>query len=385
MNTEILFLHSSDIPEALAKTCHVAAFIKLFADHPPQELLKNIHSDFYYLKWEGYAFPVTVTNKYYEDNSYVASIYNTYICYAQRELTITALSPFIRNLFLALIKSISLCIAPSKLDKVVYINNWLVSTNLYPSEFTPHSIETLIQFLTQKFNQHAIVFRSLNNQNNASLIKCVSAHRFSLIGSRQVYLFNAQEGIQASFLKRRDTQNDLRMRLKSGSYLKTIKTQQCTHYYEKIESFYTQLYIEKYCGLNPQYTAKFIKHAESIGMLETYGIYTKEGIMIGAMGLFARYNIMTSPVVGYNALSLKQHQTYRQIMSYNLEQAQIKNLLFNASSGGSQFKLNRGATATIEYSAFYINHLPPLQRYQWRVLQWLVNKIALPFIQKNAL
>ncbi len=59
--------------------------------------------------------------------------------------------------------------------------------------------------------------------------------------------------------------------------------------------------------------------------------------------------------------------------------------LFNASAGASRFKLNRGATAEIEYSAFYINHLPSLQRCQWKVIQWIVNNIALPFLKKNAL
>ena len=383
MNTDIKLLHCSDISKELANQCEIAAFIKLFADYPHQQLLKNIYSDFYYLKWEGYAFPVTVTSEYHKDNSYVASIYNTYISYALQELTITSLSPINQSLFSALIKSISLFINPSKLDKVVYINNWLLSTNLYPTHFHPQFIEKLIKILEDKFNHHAIVFRSLNYCSNLSFIKYLCDNGLSLIGSRQVYLFNAQEGSNAPFLKHRDTKNDLNIRIKSKSYLG--KTKSNPYYYKQIETLYNQLYIDKYCALNPQFTANFISNIENIGILTTHGIYSKEDVMIGALGLFSRDNIMTSPIVGYDLLTLKKYQTYRQIMSYNLEQAQSKRCLFNASSGVSQFKLNRGAKAEIEYSAFYINHLPIFQRFQWKLLQWIVNNIALPFIKKKAL
>ena len=65
----------------------------------------------------------------------------------------------------------------SKFEQVVFVNNWLLSTNLYPS--MPHALmQALRDLLVRSFPQHAIIFRSVNDQLNSALMGQLQAYGF---------------------------------------------------------------------------------------------------------------------------------------------------------------------------------------------------------------
>ncbi len=59
--------------------------------------------------------------------------------------------------------------------------------------------------------------------------------------------------------------------------------------------------------------------------------------------------------------------------------------LLHSSSGAAEFKRNRGASASIEYSAVYHRHLPLYRRLCWLILSPLLKKIGVPLLQKYKL
>ncbi len=75
------------------------------------------------------------------------------------------------------------------LHQNIYINNFLLSTNLYP-EFTQEHINDIKNFLIQKYPHYAIIFRSINTQNS-NLLSCFS--NWTRIVSRQVFISTQNE------------------------------------------------------------------------------------------------------------------------------------------------------------------------------------------------
>ena len=58
----------------------------------------------------------------------------------------------------------------NKLYENIYINNFLLSTNLYP-DFSQKHIDEIKNFLIEKYPDHALIFRSINTQNEKLLCK----------------------------------------------------------------------------------------------------------------------------------------------------------------------------------------------------------------------
>jgi len=55
----------------------------------------------------------------------------------------------------------------------VMVNNWLLSTNLYPPS-SNETLEAISRFLIERFPKHAIVYRSVNPILNESMLLTVA-------------------------------------------------------------------------------------------------------------------------------------------------------------------------------------------------------------------
>ncbi|NNC24896.1 hypothetical protein HKX41_12195, partial [Salinisphaera sp. USBA-960] len=74
------------------------------------------------------------------------------------------------------------------IDRAVAINNWWLSTNLYP-QWRPGSAARLLRGALQRWPDRAVWLRSLNRDQHADWLAECEALGFALIPSRQVYLF----------------------------------------------------------------------------------------------------------------------------------------------------------------------------------------------------
>ena len=57
--------------------------------------------------------------------------------------------------------------------------------------------------------------------------------------------------------------------------------------------------------------------------------------------------------------------------------------LCHASSGVGRFKKLRGGIGTEEYNLLFMRHLPPARQRAWRLIQWILDTVAVPVIQKG--
>src|SRR5699024_2704102 len=128
--------------------------------------IRNIDTKLYVLKIDDVVFPVSVNDKEYK-NSYVCSPYTHYIQYAKDELYLIK-SKFFRSILTFLLNCLSPIFKMNQVNKTVHINNWFVSTNLYP-QLSSEQINTMTQFLKSKFPKHVLIFRSINQRHHPKI------------------------------------------------------------------------------------------------------------------------------------------------------------------------------------------------------------------------
>ena len=143
-------------------------YLAPFMQHGPQAYIQNAHTTLQVLRVGDTLLPLTL-NTYHPDNSYVCSPYTHYVSYAQEEF-VNLKNPPVECLLRALFLPLAWYFRRSQLDNVVYVNNWLLSTNLYPV-IAPDEATAALTFLVKRYPERAIVFRSVDNDHNPTLYK----------------------------------------------------------------------------------------------------------------------------------------------------------------------------------------------------------------------
>ena len=321
--------------------------------------------------------PCTVNEAEY-DNSYVCSPYSHYVRYAKEELKFLRM-PLLERLLSALLTAIGGLFRLSRFNRVVHVNNWLLSTNLYPP-LTASQCAALLDKLRADYPSHAIAFRSLSRTVNGGLLDALVGQGCRAVASRQIYLLKPDDpafsNAKARWLLKRDY-----ALLARGGYSVAAGPDMPREWAVRILELYNQLYLDKYSYENPQLTRAFIAAALEEGTLTVCGLHTG-GRLDAVLGYYSLNGVMTTPLFGYDRTVPQQAGLYRMLSAVLIRQAEAGGLLLHESSGAAQFKRNRGAKADFEYSAVYDRHLPWRRRWCWALLEKLLNGIGVPLLRK---
>lgn len=344
----------------------------------------NVESHIVMLDTGHHLFPVTVNNgDESADNSYVASPLTAYTGYAEYEIRQLD-RPWLTWPLLGLTRAAGGWLARARIDRIVQVNNWLLSTNLYPPDWDGADLPAITDYLLTVYPDHAIGFRSLNRYSNAGLIARLEARGYLAIPSRQVYLFDGAAGKDAGFLRRRDSRRDARLLV--GTPYQRVSGQDLSDAdYPRLEHLYNLLYLDKYCPLNPHFTAGWMRSGQRDGWLELTALRTPAGRIDAVLGWFANETVMTSPVVGYDTALPQKTGLYRLISQISLEETARRCGLFNMSAGAAGFKRLRGGRPEIEYSYVFVDHLPAYRKRTWRLLGSLLRGVGVPIMEKYEL
>ena len=348
-------------------------------------LIRNVATQMFVLDDGEFAFPVSVNDggaRASGDlaNSYVVSPLTAYTGYADYEIDQLG-SAWLSWPLRALTRVMGKWLIASRIDCVAQVNNWLLSTNVYPSNWLGEGLEEMTAQLVEAFPDHAIGWRSLNYFSNKGLIERLLALGYLAIPSRQVYLFDARVEATKEFQHRHNTRLDARM-LRKTRYQFVSACDLEDSDFERLEHLYNLLYLQKYCPLNPQFTAEWMRRGHREGWLEIIALRTPEGRIDGVIGWFGSPQILTAPVVGYDTKLPQRIGLYRLITQLCLQEAIRRKCLLNFSSGAAHFKRLRGGHPEIEYSLVYVAHLSPKRRRVWRVLAAVLQGIGVPLMRK---
>ncbi|WP_407315377.1 hypothetical protein [Pseudomonas sp. nanlin1] len=316
-----------------------------------------------------------------EDNCYVVSPRTAYSGYAREELKRLG-RPWLTRPLSALTQGVDALLSAAKVDKLVQVNNWLLSTNLYPADWDLHELPQISAFLQRLFPDHALCFRSINEFSNWELKQRLRALGFLSVPSRQVYLFDGRSGPDAAFLRHHNTRLD-RTLLRRSPYEVVPGAALSDSDFLRVEQLYNLLYLDKYCRLNPHYSARWIQRGQREGWLQIRVLRNRvDGRIDGVLGWFGNDSTLSTPIVGYDTALPQKTGLYRQLTCLCLLEAVERRTVLNFSSGASGFKRLRGGQPQIEYSLIKVAHLPGRRRWIWRLLSVLLYGIGVPLMRK---
>jgi hypothetical protein len=368
--------HSDDqLFDRIGSTSGEIQFLRYLLTGRIPDLYSNITTDGAFLRADETALPLTINRREFE-NSYVCSPYSAYISYTQEELKLLK-NPILIRCLRSIIAAGSHLLKAGQINKVVQVNNWLCSTNLYP-KLSYKALSVGTKSLLELYPQHAVMFRSLNEYTNTQLIKDLGQLGYELFPSRQIYVFDT---LQDGFAKKRMLQSDFSL-LKKTEFNVVNHEQIVPEDYDRITQLYRELYILKHSSLNPQITTDYIRLNHEHRLLEFKGLRDQEGVLQGVIGYFAKEGVLATHLVGYNTSLPQNIGIYRLLSALLFQEAIRKKLVLNFSSGAANFKKLRGGKPVIEFSAIYSKHLPTVQRVVWTFLRLVSQHIGIKILRK---
>lgn len=307
-------------------------------------------------------------------NSYVCSPYSHYILYGQEEFATLKNRPLEAALRL-IFRPLAAYFQRVGLDRAVYVNNWLLSTNLYPA-LPPDLADRIVPALMEAFPDRAILFRSVDGLGNGPLLASLLGLGGQAIFSRSVWY---QDPRGPETLARHNFQMDRRL-LRRTPYRILSAGELGPEHAGRIVQLYNSLYIDKYSHFNPKFTEAFIRLALAEDLL-TFKAFEREGRIEAVLGYFTRNGLGTPPIFGYDTALPRGLGLYRLLSALFSREAAERGFAANFSAGVGAFKRARGCRNAIEYNLVFCKHLPAERRRPWKLLQVLMDKAALPLIR----
>ena len=350
---------------------------------------------------QGRDIPWTITTPDYGDSErcYSVSPYGHYIGYAYDEIRLHAKGNVIKEKIANfLVGTLGLVVRMLHLDDCLYFNNWLLSTNLWPNDIKWHRSQiqdtnaSLMQILAGR--PKAIVWRSVDPLSQPLLCQALEScfpdclmvparvanwidysDKEKLLKTKKnlrwdVKLFQKKVGWDV--LEQKQVSND------SIYILKFVAPDEITlDMAQHLIGMYNNLYLSKYSRRNPQFTPEALVRMVKNGFLTLITIRLRaepDEIIVFAVRKLLD-GVITYPMVGYD-MANKDRDLYRlcSILFIN-ESIRTNNPNTHLSAGSNAFKRHRGAVSTVEYNAVFVNHLPFYQRWGWKTLQAVLNKI----------
>jgi Acetyltransferase (GNAT) domain len=360
-------------PECFA--AKAASFASLHEGMPTRAFIGNIEAEVHQVEAGRLHLPVTVNHTGHQ-NAWVCSPLTTYSHYAleeTRRLAPRLIAPPLGGI----IGLAGLWMRHVGLDRAISVNNWLLSTNLYPRAETI-DLATLVASCRARWPDHAIWFRSLNVEQHADWMQALVTAGFELIPTRQVYLFRH---LRSRARQHQNLRRDLHL-LHTTPLVAVGHDAFTDRDFARSEALYAQLYLHKYSRFNPSYTAAFLKAWHHSGLLEFAGFRDDTGELRAVVGMFGQGSLLTAPIVGYDTAWPQAAGLYRLLMAHVLDMTIERDAELNLSAGAAHFKRLRGGAPAIEYSAVLSRHLPRSTRRALGLLRMLTTKIGAPMMKR---
>lgn len=349
--------------------------LKALLTSPSERWVKNSSVHFEAIELDRAVLPIAVSLAK-EDSSYVCSPYTHYITYGKEELE-KAKNRWLRSCGTGFLNILRHFLPPEEIDKNVWVNNWLVSTNLYPP-LEIEEIHTLTDALTEKYPDYAILFRSVNRIHPQGLFDHLQRAGYEFLMSREIYItdFETDRPFQSRMFK-----SDQKI-LRNTDYRMIDDPKVLLRHIPRIQQLYNALNIEKYSHCNPQYSQEWIGLAIEAEWIK-FKAFEKEGRIDAVFGAFANEAMETSPFFGYDTQQPEELGLYRLLATQLLQDAEPTGKLLHQSSGAGHYKKLRRARGYPEYTALFTKHLSLARRLQWKALQGIMNTFGERFARKK--
>lgn len=362
----------SDLPST-EDNHFVEQFFQPLINDGMQKYVSNVQTELRLLFIDRLALPITINQEEY-DNSFVCSPFGYYVSYAMLYLDLVK-NPIGRKLCEWVMKSFYKLLPLAKINKCVCVNNWPFATVLWP-KMTDEQVRQIRDRLIADYPDHAIVFRSFNEDINHDLLQSLKKNGFHTIASRQIFYTN---GGDPEVFKTRIFKSDLKL-MRECNYEIWDNSKLKEKDLPRLVELYRMVYLEKYSDLNPQHTTDLLQLGLRTNTIHLRAI-VKEGEIDGIVGFYIRNGIMTCPFFGYDTKKPLGDKLYRIMCTVLMLEARDRQILFHQSSGAAFYKTIRRARNCIDYTAVYTKHLPFYRKLPWFCIQGIMNGIGVRFMK----
>ncbi|MEP1229457.1 MAG: hypothetical protein ABJG88_02155 [Litorimonas sp.] len=353
------------------------AYLTEVAKAGVSQMINNVHTEWQALRSGEKVFPVTINYGEY-GGSYVCLPHSAYVLYGRQELDIIDMGRW-TPLLKMLISWIDKCLRWADINRIIHVDNWLLSTNLH-GNWSGADLPDIRKFITDKFPNHILAVRSVDTWSSPELLNAAQSDGWTLLPSRQIWVTNDMK----RWKQKNSTRNDARLLRNSSLEIGPITSLRRGDA-ARIADLYHQLYVGKYSPLNPIFTKDYVRTTFESGLFHYHGARAQDGKLMAVCGSFERGGILTPPIVGYDTNRSKKDGLYR-IACYLFNQHCLdKGFRLNGSAGASDFKKCRGALPVTEYSAIYVNHLSRKRRIALKTFAWALRRFLVPEMRKREL
>lgn len=267
----------------------------------------------------------------------------------------------------------------NKADQLVFANHLLFSTSLY-GDWTGSDIEAALTALRDAFPDRAIVWRSLNLEDNAALVERMTQLGGQRLLSRIVWRLPDPA---KDWVRRRDVRDDRKLPAIHGLRIEHARDLSDSDL-DRALALYHDIYRVKYSTSNPAYSATLLRAAVQSGVLTLRLIRNEDGVIEGFTTEHLYQDTLINPLLGYDRNLPQSRGLYRIAMAASAERALAEGLKVNYSAGAGAFKRNRGARPALEFSIVVDDHLPAWRRLSYQGLSSALEAMR-PMLERIAL
>ncbi|RKH65862.1 GNAT family N-acetyltransferase [Corallococcus llansteffanensis] len=338
-----------------------------YVEHGTAPYLANTRHRVLLADVDGQVLPLVV-NDGDDSRCYLTSPYVNYISYAE-DFARSVKERAVRWGLLAFIRAVRAAIPRRHLDRVVYVNHWLLATGPELALSTPQ-LAALTEALQARFPEHAFVFKRASAATAEEVERGDSPSRLHAIFNRQMYRWRHEPGLKPP----REFRQDRGLLQRHQPHLRRLTTAE-PDTVSRLGALYRALYLDKYSELNAHFTPAWFEAALQQGALEVYGIDVEGGLHY-FVTCFEAGDELIGSVVGHDPALSRKHGLYRAGVSHLMRLAEERGLTLNLSSGSGEFKRKRGCTPWTEYELLGFEHLPWRARHSWSLLRGIYNAVG---------
>lgn len=331
--------------------------------------IANVHTEMFVVACGEVVLPLSVGSA--RGDSYVVSPYSHYVSYALDETR--ELGGLLRWGSRLLALPLTGICRLGRFDQVVMVNNWLLSTNLYPSLDEP-TVRAILEAVRARWPQHAVVFRSVDLGLRAELHGWLEEAGARMVFGRRIHI--VRDSVVAT--KRSNNRKDAKLARRSP-----VRPTDAVRPAEAA-ALYRKLYIDKYSTFNPLFSPELIERARESGMWRVQG-WAESGELAAVIGTWSFNGVLTTPLLGYDTDRPIADGLYRLACRGILDRALALGVVANRSAGAASFKQARGAESVLEFNAVFDSHLGPLRRLPWWGIQTALDRWVVPMILRENL
>jgi len=352
-------------------------YLEAVATPRPSTMAANVTTCWRALETGGRVLPVTIDDGGVGD-SYVCQPHSAYVLYALREMELVGVAG--RRALTPLIRATGRLLLSAGINRVVHIDNWLLSTNLHGG-WDGGDLAAIRRHLVARFPDHLLAIRSVDDWSSPALAGAARDDGWVMAPSRQIWV---TDDLARDWRPRNAYGNDRRLMTRSGLMIEAPGALSGSEV-ARVADLYRQLYVGRYSALNPVFTPRFVAVTLESGLLEYRVARDADGRIVAVAGLLARGDVATPPVVGYDMGAPQSAGLYRVASWMFGQMAMERGLRLHGSAGAAGFKRLRGARGVIEHWAMHVEHLPWPRRAAVRALAALLQRHAVPFMRRRGL